>query len=780
MTSLKVDVTKMHCAACAANVERTISKLPGVARCDVNYATEQATIEFDAAVISYEEIEAAVTRRGFGLVRVSEAGSANAAANAIAPLHDAAPAPPTRTEQDARTARAERKADETAILRQRMIWSSIFTLPLAIFAMVPMFADALGAPLPHNIDPMHYPVFNTVVQLLLTAPVLWVNRRVFGDGFGNLVRGVPNMDSLIAKGTAVAFLYSVYLTGANIFAGAHYMPYFEVSAVILTLVVLGKFFEAKAKGRTSAAIEKLIGLAPKTARVIRNGVEADILIEEVRVGDIVWVRPGEKMPVDGRVVSGESSVDESMLTGESMPVSKKPGDTVIGASINKNGALQYEATQVGENTVLAQIIRLVENAQASKAPIARLADVVSGYFVHVVIFVAAIAAVLWLVGGAGVAFSLTIFIAVLVIACPCALGLATPTAIMVGTGKGAEHGILIKNGAALETAHKLNVIVLDKTGTLTEGRPAVTDTLMYSNYTAAQILPLVASAEMHSEHPLGEAIVRHAREAGMETDANRAKDFVAVPGQGLQAFVAEGVLAVGNRALMERQNVNITAATADADRLAAEGKTPMFVAIDEQLTAIIAVADTLKETSASAVKTMQKMGLEVVMLTGDNRATAEAVAAQANISRVIAEVQPHEKAIAIQQLQQDDNGKKSVAMVGDGINDAVALTQADIGIAIGSGTDVAIESAEIVLMSGNLMGVAAAIRLSKLTLRNIKQNLFWALAYNVLGIPVAMGLLYLFGGPLLNPMIAAAAMCLSSLSLLANVLRLKRICLHKS
>ncbi|MCL2499516.1 MAG: heavy metal translocating P-type ATPase [Defluviitaleaceae bacterium] len=762
MTQITVDVLKMHCAACASNVEQTIKKQNGVSKCTVNFASEKAAIEFDEAVITYEIIEAAVVRRGFGLIKhITDA-----------PRQD--------------TQRAERKAMEADGYKRRFILSAFFTLPLAVFAMVPMFMEGLGYPLPNAVNPMHYPAFNTITQMLLTIPVLVINRRVFNDGFRNLFGGRPNMDSLIAKGTAVAFLYSLYITVMSLFADTHgmseahrrladthYMPYYEVSAVILTLIVLGKFLEAKAKGRTSAAIEKLIGLTPKTAKVIRNGTEMNVPIEEVRVGDVVLVRPGEKVPVDGVVLSGETAVDESMLTGESMPVNKKTGDTVIGASINKNGSIRYEATKVGGDTVLAQIIKLVEDAQASKAPIARLADIVSGYFVHAVIVIALVTGAVWLISGAGLAFSLIIFISVLVIACPCALGLATPTAIMVGTGKGAENGILIKSGVALETAHKLNAVVLDKTGTLTEGKPAVTDILNYGSGKTEDIVRLAALAETHSEHPLGEAIVRYGKEQGLirNETAQQADTFTAVPGQGLIASIEGCAVIVGNKVLMAAQKIDIEAAQNDAERLASEGKTPMYTAIDGIFAGIIAVADTIKPSSAAAVRKLQGMGLEVVMLTGDNRATAEAIAKQAGITQVLAEVLPHEKAEAITKLQKEHR----VAMVGDGINDAVALTQADVGIAIGSGTDVAIESAGIVLMSGDLMGVAAAIRLSKKTIRNIKQNLFWALAYNVMGIPVAMGVLYIFGGPLLNPMIAAVAMCLSSLSLIANVLRLKRV-----
>ncbi|MCL2188029.1 MAG: heavy metal translocating P-type ATPase [Defluviitaleaceae bacterium] len=745
---ITADVLKMHCAACAANVTATVKKLQGVEKCTVNYATEKATIDFDESVITYEEIEAAVVKRGFGLARHSNENIQ------------------TQTAQ-----RAARKSAEADAYKRRCIWSAVFTIPLAIFSMVPMFADGLGRPLPHAIDPMHYPAFNTITQFLLTLPVLLINRRVFRDGFRNLFAGAPNMDSLIAKGTLVAFVYSMYLTGMNIFADAHYMPYYEVSAVILTLIVLGKYFEEKAKGRTGEAIEKLIGLAPKTAKIVRDGTELEVPIEEVRVGDVVQVRPGEKIPVDGVVTSGASAVDESMLTGESMPVQKQIGDAVIGASINKNGALQYKATKVGADTVLAQIIQLVENAQASKAPIARLADVVSGYFVHAVIIIALLTGIGWLISGAGLAFSLRIFISVLVIACPCALGLATPTAIMVGTGKGAENGILIKSGAALETAHKLTAVVLDKTGTLTEGKPTVTDILALGNVPKEDLLRLTARAEVYSEHPLGEAIVRYAREVGALPASDSSEKFEAITGQGLIAEIESRRIAVGNRALMEGQGIDFSVASIDSARLANEGKTPMYVAIDRQFAGIIAVADTLKPTSVAAVQRLRDMGLDVIMLTGDNAATAQAVAKQAGITQVLAEVLPHEKAEAIQNLQTSP----TIAMVGDGINDAVALTQADVGIAIGSGTDVAIESADIVLMRGDLMGVASAIRLSKATIRNIKQNLFWAFAYNVMGIPVAMGLLYIFGGPLLNPMIAAVAMCLSSLSLIANVLRLKKV-----
>ncbi|MCL2843284.1 MAG: heavy metal translocating P-type ATPase [Oscillospiraceae bacterium] len=744
MEQLSVNISGMSCAACAQNIERLVQRLDGVTAAEVNFGTETLTLAFNPAQVSFDQINGAMLRAGYTLHLPQE---------------------------DEAAARARRKAGEMHALWRRFVWSAVFTVPLMVFAMVPMFLKEAGIDvIPYHLNPLHYPAMNMMVQALLTAPVLLVNRTLFRDGFRSLLLRHPNMDSLIAKGTTVAVLYSLYLTVQNVFFGAHYIPYYEVAAVILMLVVLGKYLEAKTKGKTSAAIEKLMGLAPKTAHVIRDGVEIEIPIECVVVGDIIVVRPGENMPVDGVVVSGETAVDEAMLTGESMPVQKKAGDQIIGASINGNGAIRYRATKVGKDTVLAQIIRLVEQAQASKAPIARLADVISGYFVHAVIIIAVLSGAAWLVAGAGLAFSLRIFIAVLVIACPCALGLATPTAIMVGTGKGAEHGILIKSGEALETAHKLDTVVLDKTGTVTEGKPRVTDIVTKSGHREADVLRLAAAAEHQSEHPLGTAIVVYGREVCATLP--EAEGFHAITGQGIQATVEGKCVLIGNRRLMDSHHVPVDDATADCDRLASGGKTPMYVVIDSTLAAIIAVADVIKPTSKKAVADLQAMGLEVIMLTGDNRRTAEAIAREAGIDTILAEVLPQEKAEHVKTLQ--TQGKK-VAMVGDGINDAVALVQADVGIAIGSGTDVAMESAQVVLMRGDLTGVVAAILLSKKTLRNIKQNLFWAFGYNVLGIPIAMGALYLFGGPLMSPMIAALAMSFSSVSLLLNVLRLKRL-----
>jgi Cu+-exporting ATPase len=543
--------------------------------------------------------------------------------------------------------------------------------------------------------------------------------------------------------------------------------YFESAAVILTLITLGKYLEAVSKGRTSQAIKALMGLAPKTATIIRNNVEMTIPIEEVMVGDTILVKPGEKLPVDGDIIEGNTSIDESMLTGESIPVEKTIGSSVIGASINKTGFIKYKATKVGKDTALAQIVKLVEDAQGSKAPIAQLADVISAYFVPTVIILAIIASVGWLIAGETLVFSLTIFIAVLVIACPCALGLATPTAIMVGTGKGAENGVLIKGGEALETTHEIKTIVFDKTGTITEGRPIVTD-IITNGISEDEILVLAASSEKGSEHPLGEAIVRGAEDKGL--GLKEIEEFNAIPGYGIEVKIENKNILLGNQKLMKEKNIDIDVLAKDSDKLASEGKTPMYVSIDGTLRGIVAVADTVKASSKSAIEALHNMGIKVAMITGDNKKTADAIASQVGIDIVLAEVLPEDKANEVKKLQ-GENIK--VAMVGDGINDAPALAQADVGIAIGSGTDVAIESADIVLMKSDLMDVITAIKLSKATIKNIKQNLFWAFGYNVLGIPVAMGILHVFGGPLLNPMIAASAMSLSSVSVLTNALRLR-------
>jgi Cu+-exporting ATPase len=634
----------------------------------------------------------------------------------------------------------------------------------------------IGLPIPGFLDPMAYPVNFVTTQLILVLPVMVLGRAFYIAGFKALWKGHPNMDSLVALGTSAAFFYSIYGTVMVYLGTTHYAMhlYYETAAVILALVTLGKYLESVSKGKTSEAIKKLLDLAPKKARVLRGSgnqaEEVEVGIEEVAAGDILVVRPGEKIPVDGIVTQGRSAIDESMITGESLPIEKQVGDRVIGASINKNGSFQYEATNVGEDSTLAQIIQLVENAQGSKAPIARMADKVSGVFVPIVMVLAVFAGLAWFfLGQETWIFSLTITISVLVIACPCALGLATPTAIMVGAGKGAENGVLIKSGDALETARNVTTIVFDKTGTITEGKPVVTDLLPAGNHTPTELLQLAASVEKGSEHPLGEAIVIEARKQALALQ--EVDGFEAIPGHGIQGTIAGSPVLLGNQKWLEKQNVVIDGLIEQAQQLAHEGKTPMYVAKDGEAIGIIAVADTIKESSRKAIERLHQMGLYVAMITGDNARTAQAIAKQVGIDEVISDVLPEDKAAKVAGLQA--KGQK-VAMVGDGINDAPALAQADVGIAIGSGTDVAIESADIVLMRSDLMDVPSAIELSRATIKNIKENLFWAFAYNVLGIPVAMGVLHLFGGPLLNPMIAGAAMSFSSVSVLLNALRLKR------
>ena len=663
----------------------------------------------------------------------------------------------------------ENKEKEIKALWNRFVISAVFALPLLLTAMIPMIAEKLKYDLPSIINPMMHPKIYAILELILVLPVMITGRRYYIVGFKSLVRLSPNMDSLISIGTSAAFLYSLFAVYEIMFMGnIDYSMYFESAGVILTLITLGKYLESVTKGKTSEAIKKLMGLTPKTAIIIRDGAEIEIPIDEVEVGDLVVVKPGEKMPVDGEVVRGITSVDESMLTGESMPVEKSIGDKIIGASINKNGSIEYKATKVGKDTALSQIITLVENAQGSKAPIAKMADIISSYFVPVVMGLALVSSLIWYFSGETGVFSLTIFISVLVIACPCALGLATPTAIMVGTGKGAEYGVLIKSGTALETAHKIQTIVFDKTGTLTEGKPKVTDIIVTKDMDKDYLLAVAASAEKGSEHPLGEAIVKGADERKLEF--KKTESFKAIPGLGIEVFIEGKKILLGNKKMMDESNISLENLEEESNKLAEEGKTPMFVAIDDSLSGIIAVADTVKENSKKAIERLHSMGIEAIMITGDNKRTAEAIARLVGIDRILAEVLPQDKANEVKKLQAE--GKK-VAMVGDGINDAPALAQADIGIAIGSGTDVAIESADIVLMKSDLMDVPTALQLSKKTITNIKQNLFWAFGYNVLGIPIAMGVLYLFGGPLLNPIIAALAMSFSSVSVLSNALRLK-------
>lgn len=740
-TAVKVlKIEGMTCASCVKAVERAVGKLDGISNASVNLATEKLTVSYDPSKVRISEIKNAVIKAGYKAVDEN-----------------------TAVDFDKDNKEKEKKA-----LWLRFVISIIFTVPLLYISMGHM----IGLWHPKFIDPMMHPLAFALTQLFLTIPVVLVGYRYYIVGIKTLLKGSPNMDSLIAIGTGAAVIYGIFATIQIMLGDDSYAMnlYFESAAVILTLITLGKYFETVSKGKTSEAIKKLMGLTPKTATIIRNDSEVEIPIDEVEAGDIIVVKPGERLPVDGIVIEGTTSVDESMLTGESIPVEKHVGDTVIGASINKNGSIRYKATRVGKDTVLAQIIKLVEDAQGSKAPIAKMADIISGYFVPIVMILAVISGLGWyFIGGESPIFALTIFISVLVIACPCALGLATPTAIMVGTGKGAEYGVLIKSGEALEIAHKIDTVVFDKTGTITEGKPKVTNVYTVNGISEEELLMISASAEKGSEHPLGEAIVKHAED--MNIKVRGVSDFKAVPGHGIEVTIEDKKVLLGNRKLMIDRDIPLDNWEGISDQLADEGKTPMYIAIDQKLAGIIAVADTVKENSKKAIDKLHKMGVNVVMITGDNKKTAQAIARQVGIDRVLSEVLPQDKAIEVKKLQAE--GRK-VAMVGDGINDAPALAQADVGIAIGSGTDVAMESADIVLMKSDLMDVPTAIQLSRSTIRNIKQNLFWAFAYNTIGIPIAMGILHIFGGPLLNPMIAGAAMSLSSVSVVTNALRLRR------
>ena len=734
----------MTCSACANRVERVTKKLDGVENSSVNFATENLTVNIDEDIIDYAKIKEVVDKAGYKLIKEEEKDSGKS------------------------------KIDESKLLLIRFIVSACFSIPLLIITMGHM----IGMPLPNIIDPMNNSLNFAIIQIILTLPVMIIGYKFYKVGLKNLFKLSPNMDSLIAISTLAAFIYGIFGIYKIKAGDSHYAMhlYFESVAVILTLITLGKYLESVSKGKTSQAIKALMGLAPKTATIIRDNKEMTIPIEEVISGDIVIVKPGEKIPVDGEVIEGNTSIDESMLTGESIPVEKTIGSSVVGASINKTGFIKYRATKVGKDTALSQIVKLVEEAQGSKAPIAKMADVISSYFVPTVIILAVIASIGWLIAGETPLFAITIFIAVLVIACPCALGLATPTAIMVGTGKGAENGVLIKGGEALETAHLINTIVFDKTGTITEGKPIVTD-IISSGISEDELLVIAASAEKGSEHPLGEAIVKCAEEKKL--NFKNIDKFNAIPGHGIEVKIDDKEVLLGNRKLMDDKKIkfeNISKSNnsdlfEQGNNLAEQGKTPMYIAINNNLVGIIAVADIVKPSSKKAIESLHNMGIKVAMITGDNKKTAEAIAKQVGIDLVLSEVLPEDKANEVKKLQKDN---LKVAMVGDGINDAPALAQADVGIAIGSGTDVAIESADIVLMKSDLMDVTTAIKLSRATIKNIKQNLFWAFGYNVLGIPVAMGILHIFGGPLLNPMIAAAAMSLSSVSVLTNALRLRK------
>ncbi|BDU51716.1 heavy metal translocating P-type ATPase [Haliovirga abyssi] len=734
-----IPIEGMTCTACSKTIEKKVSKIDGVVNISVNFANEKAFIKYDASKTRVSEIKNIIKKAGYIPLKIEK-----------------------ENDVDFEKKRHEK---ERKIFLIKFIVSSVFSIPLLYIAMGHMF----GFYLPEIITPGSHPLNFAFAQLFLVIPVLIAGYKFYTAGFRNLFTLSPNMDSLVALGTGAAFLYGVYAIIQIYFGKLSFTKdlYFETAGIIISFILLGKYLEIVSKGKTSDAIKKLVGLQPKTALVFQDGKEIDIPIEEVEEGDIVIVKPGEKIPVDGMIIEGDTYIDESMLTGESIPVEKKIGDKVIGGSINKNGSVKFKVTKVGKDTVLSQIIKLVEEAQGSKAPIAKLADIVAGYFVPIVISIAIISGLIWYLTGATFVFSLTITIAVLVIACPCALGLATPTAIMVGTGKGAEYGILIKNGEALETALKIDTIVFDKTGTLTEGKPKVTDVIKLGEISEEEILNLAASSEKKSEHPLGEAIVNLAEER--KIILKKVDKFLAEPGHGIKTIIDEKEILIGNKKLLEDNKIDLKNDNISL-KLSNEGKTPMYISVNNRLEGIIAVADTIKESSYSAIKRLKELNLDIAMITGDNKRTATAIAKKLGINIVLSEVLPNDKSNEIKKLQSEN---KIVAMVGDGINDAPALAQANIGIAIGNGTDVAIESADIILMRSNINDVATAIELSKATIRNIKQNLFWAFGYNTFGIPIAAGVLYAFGGPKLNPMIAGAAMAFSSVSVVINALRLR-------
>lgn len=744
-----IKVNGMSCAACSAHVEKAIYIIDGVNKTAVNLATAKATVDYDEKKTNLEAIKREISKAGYEPLDIVK---------------------DTNTDLE-----QKEKEKESKMLWGKFVISAIFALPLLYFSMAPMIT-AISFPFPDFLSPMNYPQRYGIVLMLLTIPILIVGNQFYRVGYKGIWNRSPNMDSLVAMGTTAAVLYSVYEL-INVFTGElHNAPqfYFETAGVIITLILLGRFLEAKSKGKTSEAIKKLMGLSPKTARIIKDGKEYEVPIDQVQLGNRIIVKPGEKIPVDGLVLEGNTSIDESMLTGESIPIEKNQGDTVYGATINKNGTIEFEAKKIGSETALSQIIKLVEDAQGSKAPIARMADVVSGIFVPIVFVIALIAFLGWILSGETLVFSMTIFIAVLVIACPCALGLATPTSIMVGTGKAAEYGILFKGGEALERAHQVDAVILDKTGTITEGKPIVTDIITAKGADRMELLRFAASSEKGSEHPLAEAIIKKAEEENILLE--KTKSFIAIPGMGLETEIEGIKVLLGNDKLMKEKLVSVSELDNDYENLALMGKTPVYISSNGQLLGIIGVADVIKDGSVKAVLELKNMGLDVIMITGDHKKTAEAIGKLVGIDHILAGVLPEGKSLEVKKLQ--STGKK-VAMVGDGINDAPALVQGDIGIAIGSGTDVAIESADIVLMGNELTDVVTAIKLSKRTIRAIKQNLFWAFGYNVIGIPIAAGLLYIFGGPLLNPMFAAAAMSLSSISVVSNALRIKNFSLNK-
>lgn len=748
LKDVELDIDGISCQVCVNKIEKKVSKLNGVKSVIVNLANSRGKIVYDSDVIKLSEILEVMKKMGYT---------------------------GTKHEESSENLKDREKEEH---LKKEFLEFKIAIIFSAIVFYIAM-GTMVGLPVPSIISPDINPLNFAIVQFILALPVVYIGRRFYIVGIKQLFMKSPSMDSLIATGTGSALIYSIYGTFKIAEGDYHYVHslYFESAVVILALILLGKYLEGVSKGKTSEAIKKLMSLKSKKANLVRNGEIVQVDIEEVEKGEVLLVKPGESIPVDGKVIDGNSTVDESMLTGESIPIDKTSGDIVYGASINKNGSLKIEATAVGKDTVISKIIKLVENAQGSKAPIAKIADKVSAYFVPIVMIIATAAGIIWYyLGSQGIVeinntpsiFALTIFISVMVIACPCSLGLATPTAIMVGTGRGAELGILIKSGEALEKVHKVNTVVFDKTGTLTEGKPKVTDILTKEGYKENDTLQIAGALELHSEHPLGEAIVEEAKNRGLVFP--QVNDFISITGQGVYGKIEESEVLIGNAKLMKTKNIEITMKK-ELDELASQGKTPMYMAIDGKFLGIIAVADVMKKEAIDAIKELKQREYKIGMITGDNRITAEAIGKQVGIDMIFAEVTPEDKYLKVKELQEEGY---NVAMVGDGINDSPALVQADIGIAIGGGTDIAMESADIVLMKRNLNDVLTAIDLSNATMRNIKQNLFWAFIYNTLGIPIAAGVLYPFTGHLLNPMIAGGAMAMSSVSVVTNALRLKK------
>lgn len=743
MITQKFKITGMTCAACSSAVERVTRKMEGVSESNVNLTTALLTITYDEEKVTPEAIIKKVDRAGFGAELFIEKTKKE------------------KKEEEDNSQEAVRKT------KHRLITNIILSIPLLYICIGHMLPITL--PLPAFMDMHHAPPAFALIQMVLTIVVLINGRKFYIVGFKSLFKGNPNMDSLVAIGTGSAFLYSFVMTLSipSNSASVHNL-YYESAAVVVTLVMVGKYMEGRSKNKTSEAIRKLMELAPDTAIVLRDGAQVEVPVEQVSVNEMILVKPGSRIPLDGIVVEGSTSVDESMLTGESIPVEKGVNDEVIGGSVNYQGAVTVKVTHVGSDTTLAKIVKMMEDAQGKKAPISKLADTVAGYFVPAVMAIAVIAAIVWLLLGKDITFVLTIFVSVLVIACPCALGLATPTAIMVGTGLGANHGILIKSGEALEISHKVDAVVLDKTGTITEGKPAVTHIISHQ-ISENELLQIAASCEQVSEHPLGQAIVNDAKEKGMEL--LKVIDFQSITGQGIEATLEDKIYYIGNKKLCVEQGIDFKEYEQEAMEIANKGQTPMFVGCNGKVVGIVCVADTLKETSAAAIRKIKDLGIEVYMLTGDNKLTANYIGEKVGVDHVIAEVLPNDKASVVENLQKEG---KCVMMVGDGINDAPALVQADVGVAIGSGSDIALDSSDVVLMKSDLNDVYKAIKLSKATIRNIKQNLFWAFFYNLCGIPLAAGALYPINGMLLSPIIGGFAMSFSSVCVVSNALRLRR------